>query len=57
MGVGKMGGTLAFVVQADVAADHGDAQLTAGVGHSRDTLLQLVVDFGTLGVAEVQAIG
>ena len=51
------GSTLAFVVQADVAADHRDAQCPTGPRHATDALLQLIIDFGTLRIAEIQAIG
>ena len=48
---------LAFVVQAHVAAYHGQAQRPASVRHTRYTLLQLVVNIGPLRVAEIEAVG
>ena len=49
--------SLALVVQADVAADDRNFQHPAGPRHSPDALLQLIVNFGTFRVAEIQAVG
>ena len=49
-------GPAARVVEADVAADDGDVERPAGLGHAVDGLRQLPHDLGVLGVAEVEAV-
>ena len=51
------GGVAGLVVEADVAAGHGDAELEARVGEAVDGLPELPHDLGVLGAAEVQAVG
>ena len=49
-------GALALVVEADVAADDGDAERRARLGHAVDRLGELPHHLRVLGVAEVQAV-
>ena len=56
-GGGIDGFATGLVVEADIAADYGHVQDTAGLGHAPYTPLQLVVDVGPLGVAEIEAVG
>src|SRR5207247_2338938 len=46
-----------FVVEADVAARDWHVERAAGLGDPFDRLDELPHDLGTLGVAEVQAVG
>lgn len=48
---------LALVVEADIARHDGRLEELAGVGNPAHGLLELVVDFGALWVAEVEAVG
>ena len=45
-----------LVVEADVAADHRDAERAARVAHAVDRLRELPHHLGVLGVAEVEAV-
>ena len=56
-GRGENGVGAAFVVEADIAADHRDFEVFAGAGYAADAFLQLVIDFGAFRVAEVEAVG
>ena len=49
-------GALRRVVEADVAADHGDPEGRTGLAHAVDRIGQLAHDHGVLGVTEVQAV-
>ena len=55
-GVGSMLVPPALVVEADVAAHHGDGEGTTGVGHAVDGVGQLAHHARVLGVPEVQAV-
>ncbi len=46
----------ALVVEADVAADDGEPQRQAGLGHAVDGFGQLPHHLGMLGIAEVEAV-
>ena len=48
---------LGLVVEGDVAADHRDPELPAGVRKPRDRPVELPGDVRLLGVAEVEAVG
>ncbi len=56
-GSGVDGTLLAFVVEADVAADDGDVEEFAGICHAGDDFFEHVEGFGFVGVAEVEVIG
>ncbi len=47
----------ALVVEAHVAAGHGDPERLARVRHAANRLVERVEDLGLLGVAEVEAVG
>ena len=55
-GVGSMSVPRTGVVEADVAADDGDLEGQARLGHAVDGLRQLPHHLGVLGVAEVEAV-
>src|SRR5262249_36739254 len=54
---GRNGDAVGLVVERDVARDDGEGERRAGPGHAFDRLGELSHDLGTLGIAEIHAVG